>query len=48
MSARHDENLVQVAVRQAAVEREVDQPCSACRVVSGRITAAHGQRDCDG
>jgi hypothetical protein len=46
--ARHDENLVQAAAGQPAVEREMDEPRAARRVVSGAVAAADGQRDEDG
>jgi hypothetical protein len=48
MAVRHDEDLVQVAVGQPAVEREVDEPCAARRLVPGAVPAADGQRDEDG
>jgi hypothetical protein len=48
VSLRHDEDLVQVAVGQPAVEREVHEPRSACGVVPGAVPAGDGQRDEDG
>ena len=40
----HDQNLVQVAPREPAVQREADEPCAARRVVA-RTSAAGRQRD---
>jgi hypothetical protein len=48
VAARHDEDLVQVPARQPAVQREVDKPRAARRVVPGAVPAADGQRDEDG
>jgi hypothetical protein len=48
MAVRHDENLVQIAVCQPAVEREVDEPRAARGAVPGGVPAADGQRDEDG
>jgi predicted RNA-binding Zn-ribbon protein involved in translation (DUF1610 family) len=45
---RHDEDLVQVLVRQPAVEREVDEPRAPRRVVRGVAATAGDQRDGDG
>jgi predicted RNA-binding Zn-ribbon protein involved in translation (DUF1610 family) len=42
-----DEDLVQVAMRQPAVQREADDVCTTCRVV-GRVAATAGDRHDDG
>jgi predicted RNA-binding Zn-ribbon protein involved in translation (DUF1610 family) len=48
VAARDDEHLVQVAVRQPALEREADELGAARRVVSGAVAAGGRQRDDDG
>jgi DNA-directed RNA polymerase subunit RPC12/RpoP len=47
MSSRYDEDLVQVATREPAVEREVDEPRAARRVVA-RVGATGRDRRKDG
>jgi hypothetical protein len=46
--ARYDEHLVQVTVRETAVESEGYEPRAAGRVVPGVGTAGGDQRDGDG
>jgi predicted RNA-binding Zn-ribbon protein involved in translation (DUF1610 family) len=45
---RGHEDLVQVAMRQPAVQREVDKPVAARRVVGGRVSAPDDRGNDDG
>ena len=48
MPPRQDSDLVEVLVDEAAVPREMDEPCPACRVVARASSAACGCPDDDG
>ena len=48
VSPRHDEDLVQVAMRLMAGEREVDEPCAPRRVVLPAVATARDRHDDDG
>ena len=45
MPSRHDEDLVQIAAREPAVQREVDEPGAARRVVACSDAAGRDRRD---
>jgi DNA-directed RNA polymerase subunit RPC12/RpoP len=48
VAPRHDEDLVQVSVREPAVQREVDELRAASRVVTGTVGTAGDRQDDDG